>query len=304
MKRRVVCSCIAAAVLVVWCCGAGAAGTLRLATGQPGEFFWIMGKEFSRIWSADGLPADVVETAGDRENIELVAAGGAEAALVSGFALADYMAEHPDAPIVTITSCWESPVHVMLNKKAVKTGSVADLAGKHLYLGAEASPNGKAVRRMLGALAIEPYRYTREIAETELLSVMTDFIKQELDGAIVVGPVADPMVRDIVSDTGGTVILIPADETAVATLVRAGLPVFLSTIEAGSYAYQLDPVSVIAVGNYLIARTDLEAETARSLSAGIFDNADRIAAYFPRGGKLSAERKAAHLIAPLHPALR
>jgi len=263
-----------------------------------------MGKELCRIWSEEGLPAEVVETAGDRENIELVSAGKADIALVSGIALAGFMAEHPGAPIVTIASCWEKPVHVMLKKKLIETGTMRDLEKRKLYLGEKASPDGIAARRILAVLGIEPYRHTRDVAETELLSVMTDFVKQELDGAIVIGPLGDPMVRDIIGGSGGLYGLIPADEAAVSALTGAGLPLFLSTIPAGSYPYLPDPVRVIADGTYLIAGADLPGETARRLKAGIFDNAGRIAAYFPIGGALSSENATAHPVAPLHPAMK
>jgi uncharacterized protein len=305
MKRRVVCSCIAAAVLAAWCgLGAYAAEPLSLATGQAGGFFWIMGKEVCRLWSAEGLPAKVVETAGDRENIDLVASGGADIAFVSGIALADFLAEHPGAPIVTVASCWKSAVHVMLNKKFVKTGTMRDLEKRKLYLGSASGPDGIAVRRILAALGIKPYRYTREIADTELLSVMIDFINPELDGAIIIGAAGDAMVYDILGGSGGTMVLVPADETAIPALSGAGLPLFVSTMPAGSYPYQPDPIEVIAEGTYLIARTDLAGETALRLSAGIFDNAGRIAAYFPRGGTLLPEEATAHPVAPMHPALK
>jgi TRAP transporter TAXI family solute receptor len=305
MIRRVVSSCVLAAVIAAWCgCGAYAAGPLSLATGQPGDFFWVMGKELCRIWSEEGLPAEVVETAGDRENIELVSAGKADIALVSGIALAGFLAEHPGSPIVTVASCWEKPVHVMLKKKLIETGTMRDLEKRKVYLGAEASPNGTAVRRILAVLAIEPYRHTRDIGETELLSVMTDFRKQELDGAIIIGPVGDPMVRDIIGGSGGIYGLVPADEAAVSALTGAGLPLFLSTIPADSYPFHPDPINVITEGTYLIAGADLPGETALALSSGIFDNAGRIAAYFPQGGTLSSENATEHPVAPLHPALK
>ena len=305
MKRRAVCVCVVTAVLTAWCgLFAHAAEPLSLATRKPGDFFWVMGKQLCRIWSADGLSAEAVETGGDRENMDLVASGTADIALVSGIALADYLAEHPDAPIVTVASCWKSAVHVMIDKEFVVTGSMGDLEKRRLYLGSETDPDGIAARRILAALGIKPYRYTREIADTELLSVMTDFKDRELEGAFVIGPVPNPMVRDIISDTGGTVVFIPANEADVSALSAAGLPLFLWKIPADSYSYQPDPVSVIAQGTYLIARADLPGETARRLSADIFANAARLAAYFPRGGTLSADEAADHLVAPLHPALR
>jgi len=305
MKRRAVRVCMVTAVLTAWCgLYAYAAEPLSLATGKPGDFFWVMGKELCRIWSADGLSAEAVETGGDRENIDLVASGTADIALVSGIALADYLAGHPDAPIVTVASCWKSAVHVMLDREFAVTGSMQDLEKRRLYLGPEADPDGIATRRILAVLGIRPYRYPREIADTELLSVMTDFKDRELEGALIIGPLPDPMVRDIISGTGGTVVFIPATEADVSALTRAGLPLFLWNIPADSYSYQPDPVSVIAQGTYLIARADLPAEAARRLSADIFGNAGRLAAYFPRGGTLSADEAAAHLVAPMHPALR
>jgi uncharacterized protein len=305
MKRRMAGSCIIAAIIVGLCCGgACAAEPLRLATGQPGGFFWIMGKELCRIWGTGGLPAEAVETAGDRENVALVATGKADIALVSGIVLADYLAEHPGSPIVTVASCWKSVVHVILAKGLIKTGSISDLEGRKLYLGPEADPNGDAARRILAALGIRPHRFTRDMADTELLAVMTDFVKRELDGAVIIGPVPEPMVRDIINGAGGTMRLVPADETAISALTGAGLPLFLSTIPADSYAYQPDPVEVIAQGIYLIARSDLPGETAVRLSGDIFDNAGRIAAYFPQGETLSAGDAAAHPVAPMHPALK
>jgi TRAP transporter TAXI family solute receptor len=305
MKRRITWTLVLAGALLVWSGpGARAGEPLGLATGQPGDFFWIMGKELCRVWGADGLPAEVVETAGDGENIDLVVSGKADAALVSGLALADFLKANPGAPIVTVASCWKSAVHVILNGQFIKTGSVCDLAGKKLYLGSEISPDGIAVRRILAALGITPKRYVREIGRSELLAAMTDFRKQELDGAIIIGPVPDPMVRDIISGTGGSMRFIPADESIASALRAAGLPVFLSTIPKESYSYQADDVAVIAMGTYLISRNDLADETARRLSAGIFKNANRIAGYFPQGQMLLPEDAAAHLIAPLHPGLK
>jgi len=305
MKRSVIWLLALAVFLTLWSGpGARAAEPMRLATGGAGDFFWVMGKELCRIWSEDGLPASVVETAGDRQNMDLVVSGKADAALVSGFALAGYLAEHPGAPIVTVASCWKSPVHVFLNREFIKTGSLADLTGRRLYLGPEASPDGIAARRILAALGIKPNRYAREISETELLSVMTDFIKRELDGAVIIGPAPDPMVRDIISGAGGIMGLIPAGPDDIAVLSAAGLPVFAATLPKESYSYQSDDIQLIAEGTYLIARTELPNETARLLSSGIFENAGRLAAYFPQGGKLSASDAAAHPVAPMQPALK
>ncbi len=292
-------------VLALWpCLGARAARTMNLATGPAGDFFWIMGNELCRIWGDEGLPTEAVETAGDRENMDLVVSGKADVALVSGLALADFLKDNPGAPIVTVASCWKSVVHVMLNRDFVKTGSVSDLEGRKLYLGPKASPDGDAARRILAALGVKPNRYVREISRFELLEIMTDFRQRELDGAVIIGPVVDPMVRDIISGSGDIMRFIRADERDVAALSEAGLPLFLSTIPKESYSYQPDEVEAIAMGTYLVSRRDLPDETARRLSAGIFENANRIAAYFPRGGTLSAEGAAAHLIAPLHPALK
>ncbi len=296
-------------ILVVLCAilpgvPARAAEPLRLATGNAGDFFWIMGKELSKIWGREGIPTEAVETTGDRENLELVASKKAELALVSGFELADFLRDKPDAPIVTVASCWKSAVTVILNKKFITTGSMRDLDGRKLYLGPEASPDGVAVRRILAALGIRPNRFTREAAESELLAVMTDFKKRELDGAIIIGPVADPMVRDIIDGTGDVLRIVGADEGVISTLAAAGLPVFLMTLPAQSYPYQREDIAVIGTGTYLVARPDLPDGTARGLAAGIFENSGEIAAYFPQGGTLSAADAAAHLIAPLHPALK
>ncbi len=304
MKRRIaLCLSVTVGILVTWSCLAAAA-PLRLATEHAGGFFWIMGKELCRIWDGAGTPAGVVETTGEHQNLELLVSGKADLALVSGFALSDYLAENPGAPVVTVATCWTSAVHVLLNKKFIETGTMRDLDGRHLYLGPETSPAGIAARRILEALGITPNRYVRDIPPSQLLDVMTDFVTRELDGAIVIGPVPDPMVRDIVSDTGGTMRLIPASAADVAALAAAGLPVFLATIPIDSYAYQPDDLTVIAEGTYLVSRPDLPGETANKLRDNIFANAGRLAAYFPRGGTLSAKDAAAHPVAPMHPALR
>jgi TRAP transporter TAXI family solute receptor len=305
MKRIVMWSCVLAGLCAILSgAPARAAQPLRLATGGAGDFFWIMGNELSRIWDLHGIPTEAVETTGDRENLELLVSNGADVAFVSGFALADFLREHREAPIVTVASCWKSAVNVLLNKKFAVTGSVRDLDGRRLYLGGETSPEGMAVRRMLSALGVGPNKYARETTEFELLAVMTNFQRRELDGAIVIGPVPDPMVRDIIDGTGDIMRLVGADEAVVSTLAGAGLPVFLMTIPTESYPYQHDDLNVIATGTYLVARPDLPDDTARELWAGIFENTGQIAAYFPQGGVLSVSEAAAHLIAPLHPALK
>jgi TRAP transporter TAXI family solute receptor len=305
MKRSVIWSLILAGLLTVWSApGVYAAQPLKLATAGAGDFFWIMGKELTRIWNAAGLPSVVVETTGDRENLDLLVSGKADIALVSGFALADYLRERPDAPIVTVATCWKDAVHLLLNKRYIKSGSLGDLNGRKLYLGAETSPDGKTVRDILSALGVKPNRFARETTRGELLSVMSDFKRRELDGAIIIGVAPDPMVSSIIDKTGDVLQLIGVDASAVSTLTGAGLPVFLTDLPAESYSYQSVPIPVIATGTYLVARPDLADDTARGLRDDIFDNTARIAAYFPQGGTLSPDEAAAHLIAPLHPGLK
>ncbi len=280
---------------------APAADTMRLATTPAGTFFWVMGKELSTLWGETGLPTEIVESATDHENLDLLSSRKVDVALVSGPALKKYLGEHPDAPIVTLAAVWPSGVHLILRDKFVKTNSPNDLNGRKIYLGPARSTERETAVFILKALGVATNRYTPEVPDTSLLSVMTDFVKMELDGALIVGPVPVPIVRDIIDGTGDNMRLIPATEDTARAIDTAGLPAFLLTIPKDTYPFQSDDLTIPAVGNYLVARPDLPDGAAGLLVRSIFENVGRIARYFPQGGFLSADEGDAHLIVPLHP---
>jgi TRAP transporter TAXI family solute receptor len=251
--------------------------------------------------SEGGLPAKAVETTGDRENLKLLASREVDLALVSGAALTEYLGAHPDAPFVTVCAVWPSGIHFLLRDRFIKTDTVGDLTKRKLYLGPAGSPERDTVDRIMDALGVVPNRYAPEVSPASLLSVMTDFKNQALDGAVLIGPVPDPMARDIIDNTGRIIRLIGGTTDEARALDAAGLPAFVMIVPGDTYPFQADELSILAVGNYLIARKDLPDETASFIVRSTFENAAAIARHFPQGGILSREQADKHLVLGLHP---
>jgi TRAP-type uncharacterized transport system substrate-binding protein len=89
--------------------------TLKLATDEMGEFFWVIGKNMAEVLSDEGISTDVVVTSGDVENLEMLASKEVDLAIVSGPVINSYLNEVGKSDgIVTVTPIWPSAAHFMI----------------------------------------------------------------------------------------------------------------------------------------------------------------------------------------------
>lgn len=275
--------------------------TLKLATDERGEFFWVIGKNMAGVLSDEGIPTDVVVTHGDIDNIEMLVSKEADLAVVSGPVINKYLNEvGAQDDIVIVTPIWPSAVHFMIRHDYMESGSITDLYKKTVYLGEEKSWEREAATKILEALGVKTKKMMSEVTEIELIGVMTDFVGKRLDGAVIIGAVPDPMVDSILSKTGHIYKLIPIGEGELKLISGTQIKSFLINLPSDTYSYQSEEFSTLAVPNFLISRRELSDDTAYRIVREIYKNAETIMGYQRRGGSLPEEDYRDHLIVPLH----
>ncbi len=276
--------------------------TLKIATDEMGEFFWVIGKNIAEVLSNEGIPTDVVVTSGDIENIEMLKSKEVDLAIVSGPVINSYLNEKGMADdIVTVTPIWPFAVHFMIRQDYIESRSITDLNNKNVYLGDEKSWERDAATKILEALGVKTKKMMWEVTELQLMDVMTDFIEKRLDGAVIFGAVPDPIVDSILSRTGHIYKLIPIGEGELKLISGTQIKSFLIRLPSDTYSYQSEEFTTLAVSNFLISRKDLPDDTAYRIVREIYENADAIKGYQRRGGPLFRELYREHLIVPMHP---
>ncbi len=279
-----------------------AAETLKLATDEHGDFFWIMGTKIAKTLSDSGIPTDVIISGGCAENLDLLLNSKADIALVTAPALNRYLNEGGEIDnFSTITALWPRAIHFLLLDKFVKTGTLNDFHKRRVYLGPEGSLKRKIVEEVFKSMGIKTKRTIMTINELSVVGIMTNYIEQKLDGAIFIDRVPSPTVESILAKTGHFYKIIPAGRETSGHLSGLGKGFFIIEVPEDIYTYQHEKYITIGIESFLIARKDLPDKTALKLVEAIFDNVDAIEKDFNFGFGLKKENGANNLVVPLHP---
>ncbi len=308
-------SLILAAAVVAAACNpqelarqAGAKTRLSIATGGTGGVYYPYGGAIARIITANlpGVEATAEVTAASVDNLKLIRDRKSDIA----FSLADTLddaiagrgafARKGPVPARVIASLYDNYTHL------VATGSsgvvrVADLAGKHVSMGAAGSGTELVATRLLRAAGLDP---GRDLIPVSLgVSQSVDALKDgKIDAFFWSGGIPTASVLDLASTPRMTWRLVPNDDVLDVLQKTYGASLYSRVIvPRDTYAGLPADIAVVGVSNLLVVHQDMPEQLAYDITRLLFEHQPELVAVHAEAARLRLATESTASPAPFHP---
>ena len=234
---------------------------LVLGTATPGGGFPLYGDAFAEVINAQDptLGVQPRNTKGSGENVPLLEEGKLDIALVAGEFVNAALAK-PDTRLRIISAIYATPgMFIVPADSPIR--KIADLKGRAVVLGAQASGITLLGRNVLDFLGIEVQPiYLEKVADGP--PMLADARAAALWGAGVGWPAFVAIAK-----AGGRFVVPDANEIRAILARNPGLQAV--TLPAGSYPGQNAPLPSVGAWSYVLANEALQEETAYRLGRAI-----------------------------------
>jgi TRAP transporter TAXI family solute receptor len=234
---------------------------LVLGTATPGGGFPLYGDAFAEVVNAQDptLGVQPRNTKGSGENVPLLEEGKLDIALVAGEFVNAALAK-PDTRLRIISAIYATPgMFIVPADSPIR--KIADLKGRAVVLGAQASGITLLGRNVLDFLGIEVQPiYLEKVADGP--PMLADARAAALWGAGVGWPAFVAIAK-----AGGRFVVPDANEIRAILARNPGLQAV--TLPAGSYPGQNAPLPSVGAWSYVLANEALQEETAYRLGRAI-----------------------------------
>lgn len=266
------------AVAALGACGGGEGRTefLSLGTAGTGGIYYPLGGAIaSRLSVADSTRQYTAEVSGGSvENVNRVAQGQMDLAMA--IAVTMYQAyngegdfEQPVAGLRAVAPLYANLTHILVPASA-PIETVADFEGRRISVGAAGSGTEQLARHVL-----EAYDLTYDDIDPQFLSFAESSAALRdgaIDGAII--SVGYPAAAVLEASTTGDIRLLPVEGEVLQSILEEHPYYNDGEIPAGAYPGVDEPVTTLAVMNWVFALESLDGEIVRTL-LNIFEN-DRV----------------------------
>jgi TRAP transporter TAXI family solute receptor len=291
----------------------------RIGTGDTSGTLFAVGSAIASVISnppgsrpcerggSCGVPnlvAVAQSTEGAIENVEAIAAGRMESALVHAdvaywayFGTGPFAGQEPLSNLRAIANLYPAVVHVVARRDG-GIGAISDLAGKRVSLGPKASGtpvNAQAILAAYGLLVDDV-----EASYLESGWAADRLQAEEIDAFFVVGGLPVEAVEDLARRIGVRVVPIdaaPRDE------ITSFSP-FLAEAEIPPGVYPLVPYTPsVAVGTQFLVSADADEELVYEITKALWHERSRalLQTSHPQARQIERERAFDRLAIPLHP---
>jgi hypothetical protein len=287
---------------------AGARTRLSIATGGTGGVYYPYGGAIARVIT-EHLPnveATAEVTAASVDNLKLIRGHKSDIAFSLADTLDDALAgrgafsRRGPVPARVLAVLYNNYTHLVANG-ASGVARVADLAGKHVSLGAAGGGTELVATRMLRAAGLEPGRDLRPVSLGVAQSV--DALKDgKIDAFFWSGGVPTASVLDLASTAGLFWRLVPNDDV-LAALQKTYGPALYSRLNIPRDAYPGLPadVAVVGVSNLLVVHQDMPEQLAFDITRVLFEHQADLASVHAEAAHLRLASETTPSPAPFHP---
>ncbi|MFJ9940016.1 TAXI family TRAP transporter solute-binding subunit [Streptomyces erythrochromogenes] len=298
-RRAVLGAGLAAATGALGGCsgGSGPVRRLRLATGPEGGPYNAFGKALALAVGASDLPLEIipVSTAASVNNLRSLDEGSAELALAMADTAEDAVlgldSFSRPTPVTALARVYVNYTHLVVPADG-PVHTVTDLAGRPVAAGATGSGVRVVAQRVLRAAGPADER------PLGLAASVTALREGTVDALFWSGGVPTPALAALAREL--PLRFLPLD-AYVGPLRARYAPVYTTvTLPAGVYGLR-EPVGTIGVGNYLLARTDVQEGVVGDLLRVVFDRWRDLLREVTAGARLEPRFAISTGQVPLHP---
>ena len=280
---------------------AGKTEQIRLATGGSTGTYYAYGSALAQILTEKtGIPITVQSTGASKANIQLMAGGEVELAMVQNDVM-DYAWKGTDLFTGQKTQSFNAmaalyaEVCQIVANPSIK--SIADLKGKNVSVGDAGSGTEFNARQILEAYGIS----FNDINKQNLgFGPSADALKDnKIDAFFCVAGAPTLAIVDLA--TTRDIVILEMDE-AHATQLARNYPFYtLFPIPAGSYRGQTKVIRTPAVKATFIVSPNLSELTVYNLTKALFQNKAQIITAHAKGNELSTSYAVEGISVPFHP---
>jgi hypothetical protein len=253
-----------------------------------------------------GVDATAEVTAASVDNLKLIRDRKSDIA----FTLADSLDEAVKGqgafrdggavPVRALAVLYANYTHIVASVKS-GAGSVADLRGRVVSLGAPGSGTELIATRVLKAAGLDPDRDVTKHALGVAQSV--DALKDgKVDAFFWSGGVPTGSILDLANTPGMAWRLLPNDGVLAVLQREYGTGLYTSLlIPASAYTGMTADVGVVGVANLLVVHQDMPDDLAHDITRLLFEKQAALVAVHPEAAHLSLETATKDSPAPFHP---
>ncbi|MGB7989550.1 MAG: TAXI family TRAP transporter solute-binding subunit [Candidatus Methylophosphatis roskildensis] len=287
--------------------GAGVAHAqqfINVLTGGTSGVYYPLGVALTQIYGK-ALPnakATVQATKASAENLNLLQAGRGEVGFTLGDALSDAWKGEAEAGFATplkklrgLAAIYPNYIQIVASADSgIK--SIADLKGKRVAVGAPKSGtelNARAIFKGAG-LSYKDFAKVEYLPFGESVELMKN---RQLDATLISAGLGVAAVRDLATAVKIVIVAVPAEVVA-----KIGDPAYnAAAIPAKTYEGQDQPVSTVAIQNFLVTHAGVPADVVYAMTKSMFENLDAMVAAHAAAKGISKENAARAMPLPLHP---
>ncbi len=302
--RRALFPACAALLLAGAAAGVQAAEFINILTGGTSGVYYPLGVALSQIYSK-AIPeakSSVQATKASAENLNLIQAGRGELAFTLGDALSDAWKGNADAGFKTplkklraVAAIYPNYIQIVASADSgIKT--LADLRGKRVSVGAPKSGteiNARAILKGAG-LSYADLGRVEYLPFGESVELMKN---RQIDATLISAGLGVSAIRDLATSVKMVIVSIPP-----AVVAKINDPAYqAAVIPANTYEDQTADVPTVAIGNVLVTRADLPADTVYKMTKAMFTHLPELVAAHSAAKAIKLENAVKGLPIPLHP---
>ena len=293
--------------ILAFVAGAGVAHAqqfINVLTGGTSGVYYPLGVALTQIYGK-ALPnakATVQATKASAENLNLLQTGRGEVGFTLGDALSDAWKGEAEAGFATplkklrgLAAIYPNYIQIVASADSgIK--SIADLKGKRVAVGAPKSGtelNARAIFKGAG-LSYKDFAKVEYLPFGESVELMKN---RQLDATLISAGLGVAAVRDLATAVKIVIVAVPAEVVA-----KIGDPAYnAAAIPAKTYEGQDQPVSTVAIQNFLVTHAGVPADVVYAMTKSMFENLDPMVAAHAAAKGISKENAARAMPLPLHP---
>lgn len=277
---------------------------LRLATSTPGGGFALYGETLQRVLNARAgrelLRAQ--PTRGTAENLQLLARGEVDAALIQGTAASEVLAAGEAATLRILFAMYPSP-GMLAVPAASKVERLEDLRGQRVVFGVRSSGLVTLARQVFDGMGLDIDRDFQAVYVEQAAASPRLVLAGEAAGLWGAGE-GWPGFVQLAQAPGGARFIAPTPAQLTRILQKYPLLQAMD-VAAGSYPGINTPLPTVGSVNFILVRPDLDEARAAAFVQAMHASTAELAAALPQAAfsTLANTRASAPAPALLHRAL-